>query len=204
MEKMFDNKILDELYEIRGDRFVRVYINKYGKPEKSKKAEKAEVELVNFMKKYIKDENDMKELFEKINKFESYTLDEMCFFHKSYYKLGFIDGISLKNQIEEKITYNNCEESIIYQNINEITDYFEEKKYSNLKRNEEYKIVLKEIEKIKKKFPKVRSFLEDDEIAEFTQEEMKEILNIIGLYNDRAMYEENEMFKIGLSEGKAL
>ena len=118
--------------------------------------------------------------------------------------LGFIDGISLKNQIEEKITYNNCEESIIYQNINEITDYFEEKKYSNLKENEEYKIVLKEIKKIKKKFPKVRSFLEDDEIAEFTQEEMQAILNIIGLYNDRAMYEENEMFKIGLSEGKAL
>lgn len=118
--------------------------------------------------------------------------------------LGFIDGISLKNQIEEKITYNNCEESIIYQNINEITDYFEEKKYSNLKENEEYKIVLKEIEKIKKKFPKVRSFFEDDEIAEFTQEEMQAILNIIVLYNDRAMYEENEMFKIGLSEGKAL
>lgn len=118
--------------------------------------------------------------------------------------LGFIDGISLKNQIEEKITYNNCEESIIYQNINEITDYFEEKKYSNLKENEEYKIVLKEIKKIKKKFPKVRSFLEDDEIAEFTQEEMQAILNIIVLYNDRAMYEENEMFKIGLSEGKAL
>ena len=118
--------------------------------------------------------------------------------------LGFIDGISLKNQIEEKITYNNCEESTIYQNINEITDYFEEKKYSNLKRNEEYKIVLKEIEKIKKKFPKVRSFFEDDEIAEFTQEEMQAILNIIVLYNDRAMYEENEMFKIGLSEKKAL
>lgn len=33
---------------------------------------------------------------------------------------------------------------------------------------------------------------------------MQAILNIIGLYNDRAMYEENEMFKIGLSEGKAL
>lgn len=79
MEEMFDNKILDELYEIRWDRFVRVYINKYGKTEKSKKAEKAEVELVNFMKKYLKDENDMKELFEKINKFENYTLDEMRF-----------------------------------------------------------------------------------------------------------------------------
>lgn len=63
---------------------------------------------------------------------------------------------------------------------------------------------MKEIEKIKKKFPKVRSFLEDDEIAEFTQEEMKAVLNIIGLYNDRAMYEGNEMFNLGLSEGKAL
>ena len=31
------------------------------------------------MKKYLKDENDMKELFEKINKFENYTLDEMRF-----------------------------------------------------------------------------------------------------------------------------
>lgn len=33
---------------------------------------------------------------------------------------------------------------------------------------------------------------------------MQAILDIIGLYNDRVMYEENEMFKIGLSEGKAL
>lgn len=63
---------------------------------------------------------------------------------------------------------------------------------------------MKEIEKIKKRFPKVKSFFEDDEIGGFTQEEMQSILNIIVLYNDRAMYEENEMFKIGLSEGKAL
>ena len=35
------------------------------------------------MKKFIKDENTMKELFEKINKFEGYALDEMCFWHKT-------------------------------------------------------------------------------------------------------------------------
>ena len=36
---------------------------------------------------------------------------------------------------------------------------------------------------------------------------MKELfdkINKFESYNDRAMYEENEMFKIGLSEGKAL
>ena len=58
--------------------------------------------------------------------------------------------------------------------------------------------------KIKTKFPKIRDFIEDDEITEFTQEESKALLKIIRLNDDRAMYEENEMFKIGLKEGKAL
>lgn len=83
-------------------------------------------------------------------------------------------------------------------------NYFEKKKNSNLKENEEYKKVLKEMEKIKKKFPKVRSFIKDDEIVEFTQEEMQAILNIIGLYKDRAIYEENKLKeKIAIITGGA-
>lgn len=205
MEELFENKIIDELYEMREEKFTRCYIDKYGKLEETKKAEKAEEELIEFMKKFIKNEKDMDKLIGKINEFESYALDEMCFWHKPYYKLGFVDGISLKKQIEEeKITNNNCEESVIYQNINEISDYFEEKKYRNLKENEEYKKVTKGIEEIKNKFPKVRNFIENDEITEFTQEEMQAILNIIALHDDRAMYEADEMLKIGLREGKAL
>lgn len=181
------------------------YKKKYGELEETKKAEQAEDELVNFMKKFIKDENTMKELFEKINKFEGYALDEMCFWHKPYYKLGFIDGMRLKKEIREgKIIENTSNDSIILQNINEISDYFEEQKYRNLKKNKEYDKIRHKIEEIKNKYPRVREFFEDDKIEQLTKKEMKAILDITELQNDRAMYEADEMLKIGLREGKAL
>lgn len=204
MEDLYENKILDDLYEIR-EGFITSYKKKYGELEETKKAEQAEDGLVNFMKKFIKDENTMKELFEKINKFEGYALDEMCFWHKPYYKLGFIDGMRLKKEIREgKIIENTSNDSIILQNINEISDYFEEQKYRNLKKNKEYDKIRHKIEEIKNKYPRVREFFEDDKIEQLTKKEMKAILDITELQNDRAMYEADEMLKIGLREGKAL
>lgn len=204
MEDLYENKILDDLYEIR-EGFITSYKKKYGELEETKKAEQAEDELVNFMKKFIKDENTMKELFEKINKFEGYALDEMCFWHKPYYKLGFIDGMRFKKEIREgKIIENTSNDSIILQNINEISDYFEEQKYRNLKKNKEYDKIRHKIEEIKNKYPRVREFFEDDKIEQLTKKEMKAILDITELQNDRAMYEADEMLKIGLREGKAL
>lgn len=132
-------------------------------------------------------------------------MGEMCFWYKPYYKIGFIDGISLKKQIKEEKNINKKEEEIIiYKNINEISDFFEEQKYENLKQNKEYTKIAKKIEEIKRKIPKIRDFLENDEITEFSKEEIKSILKIIELNNHRAMYEAEEMFKIGLREGKAL
>ncbi len=202
---MFKNKMLDELFEMREEGFTRWYIAKYGELKESKKTEKAENELVEFMKKFINKEDDIDKMFNLLNNFESLALDEMCFWHKPYYKLGFIDATNLKKEMEEaKNTDNNCADSIIYQNFNELTDYFEERKYKNLKLNKEYQKIIKEIEKIKTQFPKIRDFLENDKITKFTQEETKAILKIISLNDDRAMYEADEMLKIGIKEGKAL
>ena len=47
--KKCENKILDNLYEIREGEVEKNYISKYGKPKNSEKTEKAENELVNFM-----------------------------------------------------------------------------------------------------------------------------------------------------------
>ncbi len=129
----------------------------------------------------------------------------MCFWHKPYYKLGFIDGIRLKKEIKEgKIIENTSNNSIILQNINEISDYFEEQKYRNLKKNKEYDKIRHKIEEIKNKFPRVRELFEDNKIEQLTKEEIKAILDITELQDDRAVYEADEMFKIGLREGKAL
>lgn len=203
--KEFENKILDNLYEIREGEVEKQYIAKYGKPENSNKTERAEEQLVNFMKKFIKDEKDIKNLYEKLNKFELCAMGEMCFWYKPYYKIGFIDGISIKKQIkEERIASNISNEDSIYNSVDDIWDYIDREKYTSLKANNEYIKATKKLAEIKAKYPKVMDFYDNNKIAEFTQEEIKAILEIKELYDTRNMLESEEMFKIGLRQGKSL
>lgn len=146
MELDCNNKILDDLYEIREGEVEKSYIAKYGSPEIDKKAEKAEDDLINFMKKFIKNEKDMQELYGKINQFELYTSDEMCFWYKPYYKAGFIDAVLLKKQVqEERIKNNKCNEDCFYDKFEDIWDYVDKTKYDNLKANEHYNNLKKRI-----------------------------------------------------------
>lgn len=206
MELNYKGRILDDLYEIRDKELKRNYISQKGKPEISKKAEKTEEELVEFMKKFIKNENDREKLFDKINKFESDALDEMCIWYEKYYKLGFIDGMSFERQIkEEKTTYNIVSnEDSIYENIDVMWDYIDSQKYNNLKINDKYIEISRKLSNEKRKFPKIVEFFDNDIISEFTQEELKAILKIIKLYSEKATLESEEMYKIGLRQGKAL
>ncbi len=106
MEENNKLKILDQLYEIREGEVEKNYISKYGKSKNREKIEKAEDELVNFVKKFIKDEKNMQELFNKINNYELKVMEELCFWYKPYYKAGFIDAVLLKKQIQEEIIKN--------------------------------------------------------------------------------------------------
>lgn len=205
MELNCKSKIFDDLFEIRGQGLIRNYTKQKGKPKSSKKAEKTEEQLVEFMKKFIKNEKDMKKLFEKINNFESDVLDEMCFWHKPYYKLGFIDGMNFKKEIvEEKVIDNVDNEDSIYNVVDDIWDYIDKVKSTNLKANNEYIKATKRLAEIKEKYPKVMDFYDNNKITEFTQEEMKAILEIKELYDTRNMLDSEEMFKIGLRQGKSL
>ena len=88
--------------------------------------------------------------------------------------------------------------------MNEIFDFFEDEKQKRLKTNQEYQKVNQDIENIKDKYPKVKDFMQNEKIDNLSKEELKAILEIIEMYENRAMYEANEMLKIGLREGKAL
>ena len=124
--KELKNKILDSLYEIREGEVENHYIEKYGKPRYSKETEKAEEQLVEFMKKFIKDEKDIQNLYEKLSKYELCMMTEMCFWFKPYYKTGFIDAISLKKQIkEESIASKSSNEDSIYDKFDDMWDYID-------------------------------------------------------------------------------
>lgn len=76
MEELLKNGILDKLYEIREGNIEKQYISKYGEPEEIKKIENAEKQLVDFMKKFIKDKENMQNLFKRLNQFE------LCVYNK--------------------------------------------------------------------------------------------------------------------------
>ena len=204
MKENHNIKILDELYEIREGEVEKQYIAKYGEPVEMDKAHKADDELVNFMKKFIKDEKDMQELFNKINNYELKSMGEMFFWYKPYYKAGFIDAILLKKQIQEEKIENKCNEDSIYDKFDDIWDYVDKTKHQNLKSNEYYNNIKKELMEIYSKYPRVEDFIYNEKIEEFTPEEMKSILKVISLYNDRFTIESEEMFKIGVKTGKSL
>ncbi len=204
MKENHNIKILDELYEIREGEVEKQYIAKYGEPIEINKAHKADDELVNFMKKFIKDEKDMQELFNKLNNYELKAMGEMCFWYKPYYKTGFIDAVLLQKQVQAERIKNKCNEDSIYDKFDDIWDYVDKTKYDNLKSNEYYNKIKKELIDIYSKYPRVEKFIYDEKIEEFTPEEMKAILKVISLYNERFTIEAEEMFKIGVRTGKSL
>lgn len=205
MEKV-ENRIFDVLYEIRDKELKRNYIIQKGKTEISKKAEKTETELVEFMKKFVKNKKDMEKLFDKINDFESDALDEMCIWYEKYYKLGFIDGMSLERQVIEEKTMHNIpsNKDSFYESIDVIWDYIDVQKHNNLKTNVKYIEISKKLSEKKRKFSKVADFFDNNIISELTQEELKAFLEMKKLYDQRTDIEAEEMYKIGLKHGKSL
>lgn len=166
MELDFNNKILEELYQIRKEKIEKSYMAKYpGQEEK------------------------------KAN-------------NKSYYKLGFIDAMSLQKQIKEERTANNnsicnaeeLQNMFIYKNKNCIKEMLGE----NIWNRKDYQDIQYQIGKIKKEYPNVRNFIEQSEIVEFNKKEIKalgEYLELIAIIQDIELV---EIFKLGLKDNSFL
>lgn len=212
MENLFKNQILKELYEARGDGFESEYIKQYGKPKEIAKSKEKEESLTNTIKKKVKDEKELDEILNRLNDFQDAVIGEMCFWNEQYYKLGFLDFMYLKKELIEKKEkflkennedisqkdnfFNNC--------IDDFMDYFEKKKSKDLLNRADYKELTNKIEEIKNKYPKARAFIEDEKIETLNEEEMKVILEIIGIDRDLQILEVEEAFKLGLKEQSLL
>ncbi len=103
MEKLFENPVLDDLYEVRGEELENEYKNKYGVPNEIKRADQMEDEFINTIKKNVTDDKKLEEILSMLNKFEMAIIGKYCFWYAEYYKLGFIDSMCLKNEITQGI-----------------------------------------------------------------------------------------------------
>lgn len=110
VNELFENQILNDIYETRGDGLQCLYIRMYGKTEEMTEVEKSKKELENLMYELVKDKKKQKELWLKLDRFEGAMSGESSFWNKQYYKLGFLDRIYLKKEIADnkrKFVENN-------------------------------------------------------------------------------------------------
>ena len=86
--------------------------------------------------------------------------------------------------------------------FNQYTDDFFEyfERHKNIKKNKEYFELITQIEYLKTKYPKVRSFLEDKEIINFSETEKMGLLKILDLQEELSILDLKESFKLGFKE----
>ena len=101
VNELFENQVLNDIYETRGDGLDGLYIRMYGEPEEIKETKQAKKELENLMNELVKDKEKQKQLWLKLDRFEGAMSGESSFWNKQYYKLGFLDRIYLKKEIAD-------------------------------------------------------------------------------------------------------
>lgn len=95
------DSILDILYNNRSREFQGKYIIENGKPQELILAEKLENEFIDYIKENIKDKKVQNDFLSKFENLQENNIAEMILWEKEYYKLGFTDGINLKDEIKK-------------------------------------------------------------------------------------------------------
>lgn len=86
VNELFENQVLNDIYETRGDGLECLYIRMYGEPEEIKETKQAKKELENLMYELVKDKEKQKQLWLKLDRFEGAMSGENSFWNKQYYK----------------------------------------------------------------------------------------------------------------------
>ena len=202
-EKFLKRSILDELYNEKGEKFADGILKELKEQNKELKTVNVDEELTNKIKEYVTDNEKQKELLRLVNKYEISTNADDDFWNKMYYKLGIYDGIELKNIIKNETKdndYNEDNTMFFDEYSDDFWDYMNANRMKMLKRNKKYKELMSKREKIKDDNPNVRTFLEDREIIDLTEDELNAVLDIFEIKEDISTIETTETFKLGAKE----
>lgn len=91
MEESVKKTVLKDLFVIRTDGFQCLYDKKF------KNINNRNVQLMDMIKEIIKDEEERRYIIEKC---EECLNEEMNYWNLAYYKIGFMDGMSISEEIE--------------------------------------------------------------------------------------------------------
>lgn len=83
---------------------------------------------------------------------------------------------------------------------NSFMQQFEKHRYEKLSNREDYKNLENQKLEIFDEFPKVRNYLQDGEIVDFTDDEKDAVLRLLTIEQEIETIEKKEVFKLGAKE----
>lgn len=103
-----------------------------------------------------------------------------------------------KNKLKDE---QNSKDNFFYNYIDSIMQFIEDNRFNIWRKTKDYKEITDKMRAIKNKYPNVRTFVEDRQVVDLTEEELKAILEYISLDDDIERLEKIETFKLGIKEG---
>lgn len=197
MNKKIKKSVVDDLFEARCNDFEE------GIMKKNKKCNRHldSVETIfDTILKCVKEEH-YKFVEEQLQK----ALKDIVLFgeywNKKYYRFGIGDGINIYKDLDKNRLYSFRNRVGFFSNHSVDFDmYMDKYKVNVLYKNNKYNKIRLQIRDLKEKFPRILNFFEEDEIVDFSIEEIETILKIIRLEDELNMMEIREAFKLGMKE----
>lgn len=95
IQEMFESPVLDNFYEARSKKLLTSILKENNFDNFS-----IEDDLLNMIKQLVKNNDEKKQLLEKLNNFEEAMNGEMCILTQNFYKVGLADGEVKKLEVE--------------------------------------------------------------------------------------------------------
>ena len=193
-EELFNKSIFEELFENQKNDFESYVTKKTQSKEYYEDARILE-EIKSIIEKSNLDTDIKQKISDKFEEYERAELAEYEIWVRKYFKLGIINGIRLKEELIKD------DDTFFSNNSDGFTEYIEDIRYNKIFKNEEYQKIKDEIGKYKEKYPRLITFFEDNTYIEnITEEEQNAIFEVMSLIEKMFMFEEKEMFKMGMKE----
>lgn len=198
MENIFNEPILDQMYEFRMEDFEQAV---YKKNDEIKKIEGNICDLGDkiseLMKKLIPNEEEYQKAFDLLREYELSFGNEISFWSKQYYKLGMSDMNKLKLELKKGVKAFDGSSTFLDYTDAELDEYLQEKIDFN---TETYKKYKQKVRMIAEKYPRVLEVHEDSTPIVLNQEEMIQLMELKELDTQVRAEEVKVFFKAGINE----
>ena len=100
IQELFESPVLDNFYETRSKELLSVILK-----ENNFDNSKVEHALLDAIEQLIQNNDEKKQLLDRVKDFEESMNEEMCILTQNFYKIGFADGILFARDIKEIVNW---------------------------------------------------------------------------------------------------